>query len=268
MAIPFNIVVIGTGNVAQHILQSLNHQPKVKVLQIFNHRKSKSAKLVSKLYNCTLETNYQQITPLADIYIIAVKDEAIAEVIKNLIPLKIKGIIVHTSGSMDVLALKKASKKTGVFYPLQTFYKGAVINWKDTPILIEASTKNTQYQLHQLASLVSNIVKVVDSQKRLQMHLAAVFACNFTNAMYVAAYQIIQDGLGINDAKLLFPIMEHSFNKLKNVHPIKAQTGPAMRNDQVVIKKHLELIKSNKQLLHVYKNVSDLIVSQQKTIKK
>jgi predicted short-subunit dehydrogenase-like oxidoreductase (DUF2520 family) len=117
--------------------------------------------------------------------------------------------------------------------------------------------------LKQLASTVSKTVKVVDSKNRLQIHLAAVFACNFTNAMYVSAYEIIENNLSKKDTELILPIMKQSFQKLKKVHPAKAQTGPAMRNDKLVLKKHLQLIKHDKQLSHVYAVLSDLIMKQQ-----
>lgn len=258
-----NIVIIGTGNVATHIAHSFRANQNVNLLQVFNHRISKDARQFSKQFNCNLVTDYAAINKSADIYIIAVKDDAIAEVVKNLTPLKLKGIVVHTSGSFDMNVLKAASPKIGVYYPLQTFYKGAIFDWKTAPLLIEGNSKPVEIKLKQIATSVSKKVKVVDSKSRLQIHLAAVFACNFTNAMYVSAYQIIENNLSQRDTDLLFPIMLHSFQKLEKTHPIKAQTGPAMRNDKLVMKKHLELIKQNKQLTAIYKTLSDLIVSQQ-----
>ncbi|HRG00168.1 MAG TPA: DUF2520 domain-containing protein [Bacteroidia bacterium] len=258
-----NIVVIGVGNVACHIANSFSNKKSINIVQVFNHRKSNEAKKISKDFNCHLVTDYSEIILNADVYIIAVKDDAIAEVAKKLAPLNLKGIVVHTSGSVDMSVLKRASQKIGVYYPLQTFYKGAYIDWNATPLLIEGNSKGVEANLKYLASLVSEKVKIVDSKKRLQIHLAAVFACNFTNAMYVSAYQIIENNLSKKDTDLLLPIMKHSFQKLEKIHPIKAQTGPAMRNDQLAIKKHLNLIKQNKQLTAVYKLLSDLIVAQQ-----
>lgn len=263
MSKPLSIVIVGTGNVAYHIASSMRELQEVKLIQVFNHQNSKNAKLFSKNFHSSLVTNYSAIDKTADIYIIAVKDAAIVEVAKNLKPLHLKGIIVHTSGSIDLSALKNASQNSGVYYPLQTFYKGAKIDWQQTPILIEANSKATESKLKRLASLVSRKVKVVDSNNRLQIHLAAVFACNFTNAMYVSAYQLIENNLSKKDTELLLPIMQHSFQKLQSVHPKNAQTGPAMRNDKLVMKKHLDLIKNNKQLTQVYKTLSDLILAQQ-----
>lgn len=259
-----NIVFIGTGNVAYHIADSFSRINFLNILQVFNHRNSKEAKQFSKLFNCNLTTDYSAINQNADIYIIAVKDDAIAEVVNNLKLLKLKGVVVHTSGSVDMTVLKAASSKIGVYYPLQTFYKGANIEWKTTPLLIEGNSKSVEFKLKQLATSVSKKVKVVDSKVRLQIHLAAVFACNFTNAMYVSAYEIIENTLSKKDTDLLLPIMQHSFQKLQNIHPVKAQTGPAMRDDKLVMKKHLNLIKNNKQLTQVYKTLSDLIATQQK----
>lgn len=263
MSQKLNIVVIGTGNVAYHIIKSFSNSNILNIAQTFNHRNTKEAKVFVKQFGCELVTQYSKIIPSADVYIIAVKDDAIAEVVKNLIPLNLKGIVVHTSGSVDMKALITVSAEIGVYYPLQTFYKGANIDWETTPLLIEGNSKKVETSLKHIANSVSNKVKIVDSEKRLQIHLAAVFACNFTNAMYVSAYQIIENNLSKRDTDLLLPIMQHSFQKLETVHPVKAQTGPAMRNDKVVMKKHLDLIKQNKQLTAIYKSLSDLIVSQQ-----
>jgi predicted short-subunit dehydrogenase-like oxidoreductase (DUF2520 family) len=260
---PNNVVIIGTGNVAYHIADSFCDLKKVNLIQVFNHRKTKAAKEFSKHFHCNLVTEYSEINTNADIYIVAVKDDVIAEVAKELSSLKLKGIVVHASGSIDISVLKSASKFVGVYYPLQTFYKGAKINWKETPLLLEANSKSTLNILKKIANSVSDKVKEVDSKKRLQIHLAAVFACNFTNAMYVSAYDIIENNLSKKDTELLMPIMQHSFQKLQNTHPKNAQTGPAMRNDKHVMKKHLDLIKQNKQLAQVYKTLSDLIVYQQ-----
>ena len=258
-----NIVIIGSGNVAYHIAESFQAHSHIHIFQVFNHRLSKEAKQFSKHFNCDLTTDYKSIYQKADIYIIAVKDDAIVEVAKQLIPLKLKGLVVHTSGSVDLNVLKNVSSKIGVYYPLQTFYKGANIDWNATPLLMEANGKSALDALKYLASPISKTLKVVNSKNRLQIHLAAVFACNFTNAMYVSAYEMIENNLSKKDTELLLPIMKQSFQKLEMIHPKKAQTGPAMRNDKIVMKKHLQLIKQDKQLSHVYAVLSDLIMKQQ-----
>lgn len=258
-----HIVVIGAGNLAQHIASSFQSKQGVELLQVFNHRKTKAATLFAKKYQKEIITDYKKLSTKADVYMVCVKDDAIAEVVKNLVPLKLKGLVVHTSGSMELAVLKPVSSQTGVYYPLQTFTKNAIINWKTTPVLIEASTKKASAILNTLADMVSNTVKSCSSQKRLQLHLAAVFACNFTNALYAAAFDIVEQDLQKKDVELLKPIIQQSFNKLQTLSPRQAQTGPAMRNDKAVMNKHLELLKTHKELITIYKSMSQLIIKQQ-----
>jgi predicted short-subunit dehydrogenase-like oxidoreductase (DUF2520 family) len=263
---PLNIVIIGTGNVANHFANAFRTIENFHLTQVFNHQNSRKAQLFAKQFQCDLITDYAAINSTADLYIIAVKDDAINQVVVNLIPLHLKGIVVHTSGSMAIEVLEKAASSVGVLYPLQSFYKGAIIDWKSTPILIEGNTPNVQRKLKQLASYISKKVQVIDSKNRLQIHLSAVFACNFTNAMYVAAYELIEKNISKKNTHLLQPIMLHSFEKLQNIHPKKAQTGPAMRKDQLVMKKHLHLLKEDQQLTKVYKTLSELILKQQYSV--
>lgn len=255
--------MIGTGNVAWHLAVSFRQNEHVNLRQVFNHRNTGKAKQFSKHFQCKLATDYNAVDTTADLYIIAVKDDAITEVVNMLVPLKLKGMVVHTSGSMDILTLEKVSASVGVYYPLQTFYNGADIDWKTTPLLIEANTKTGLSMLNKVARSVSKTVRTVDSTSRLQIHLAAVFACNFTNALYVSAYELIENKLNKADTTLLYPIMLQSLQKLTNVHPKQAQTGPARRSDKTVMNKHLKLLRDNKPLTRVYKLLSELIAQQQ-----
>ena len=260
---PLNTVIIGTGHVAHHIASSFRENAEISLVQVFNHRKTTLAKSFSATFGVPLVNNYEKLHILADIYILCIKDSALPEVVNKLAALNLKGVVVHTSGSTDLSVLKNASKHTGVYYPLQTFTRGAAVNWKTTPLLIEGNTRQSLKTIKQLAGSVSNTVKVVNSVTRLKLHVAAVFACNFTNALYAAAFGYIEANLSKKDTALLKPIMLQSFLKLESLSPRMAQTGPAMRNDQVVIKKHLALLKSDKQLTAVYKLLSDLIMKQQ-----
>ena len=263
MKSPLKIVIIGAGNVAQHIALSFKDTTRISISQVFNYRSTKKSKAFAKENQCEFISDYSNIHVSADVYIICVKDEAIADVVKHLIPLNLKGLVVHTSGSMGLSVLKKTSATIGVYYPLQSFSASDNINWKYTPIFIEANSNKSMSVLKSIATSVSSTVKEINSEKRLQFHLAAVFACNFTNALYNAAFSLIEATLSKKDSNLLLPIMKQSFHKLSIMTPKQAQTGPAMRQDNIVMKKHLELLKSNKQLSAVYKLISELIVSQQ-----
>jgi predicted short-subunit dehydrogenase-like oxidoreductase (DUF2520 family) len=266
MTKPLNIFIIGSGNVACHIALSFNKKKEVKISGIFNHRKTKQATEFANQNSVGLTTDYKNIAD-ADVYFICVKDEAIVEVVKNLSLLNLKGLVVHTSGSMNISVLKNVSSNTGVYYPLQSFSKNDTVDWQTTPVLIEASSQASLIVLNSLAGLVSDTVKKVNSPKRLQLHLAAVFACNFTNALYASAFELVDENLMKKDVNLLQPIMLQSFTKLQKMSPKHAQTGPAMRSDNVVMKRHLELLKTNKELTAVYKLLSRLIINQQSSKK-
>lgn len=258
-----NIVIIGTGNLASHLADFIARHTDLNLIQLFNHRKTKEALSLAKKTHCSLISNFNEIIPTADIYIICVNDDSIKEVAKNLVRLKLQSLVIHTSGSTDLTELNNVSKQIGVFYPLQTFSKNDTIEWDSIPLLLEANTKGTLSKLKLFSGLFSSIIKNINSQKRLNIHLAAVFGCNFTNALYAVSYQLMENSLTKNDVSLLIPILNQSFNKIQNIGPAKAQTGPAKRNDLVTMQKHLALLKQNKQLSLIYKSLSDLIKTQQ-----
>ena len=258
-----DIVIIGAGNVAHHIARSFKNNSGINIVQAFNHRSSKIAKSFAKQNNIELVTDYNQIHKNAALYFVCVKDDVLSVVAHQLSALKLQGLVVHTSGSMDLTTLEKSSKHYGVYYPLQTFSATSIINWKTTPILIEASSPTSLKTLRSIASAVSLVVKVVNSKARLKLHLAAVLASNFTNALHAAAFDFIETNFTKKDTILLKPLMQESFGKLNALTPKQAQTGPAMRNDKVVMKKHLALLRSDKQLTSIYKLLSDLIIKQQ-----
>jgi predicted short-subunit dehydrogenase-like oxidoreductase (DUF2520 family) len=258
-----NIVILGTGNLATHLANFISQQPDLKLIQLFNHRKTKEALSLAKKNNCSLVSNYTNIITHADIYFICVKDDSIKIVSENLKKLDLQNLVVHTSGSVDLKVLNKVSNHIGVFYPLQTFSKEDLIDWKTTPLLLESNNSTTFKKLQAFSKLCSTQVKKVDSKTRLKIHLAAVFGCNFTNALFAASYQLIEKALSKKEIKLIHPILQQSFHKMLTMGPLNSQTGPAKRNDKVTMQKHLELLKSNKKLTSIYKIVSDLIQTQQ-----
>ena len=258
-----NIVIIGTGNLATHLADFISQHSQLNLIQLFNHRKTKEALSLAKKNNCPLVSNYTDILTNADIYFICVKDDSIKDVSEKLKKLHLQNLVVHTSGSVDLKELDMVSKHIGVFYPLQTFSKADLIDWKTTPLLVEANTPSAFKKLHTFSRLCSAQVKKVDSKTRLNIHLAAVFGCNFTNALVAASYHLFEKALSKKEIKLIHPILQQSFHKMLKMGPLNSQTGPAKRNDKVTMQKHLELLKSNKKLTSVYKIVSDLIQTQQ-----
>jgi predicted short-subunit dehydrogenase-like oxidoreductase (DUF2520 family) len=257
------IVILGAGNVASHLSIALKKAGfPIKCIYSKTIESAKELALIVDSHY-TNEINYIPVE--ADLYIIAVKDEVIEDIIKHL-TLKY-GVIVHTAGSISINVFENQFKNYGVFYPLQTFSKSRDIDFSNIPICIESSNKQLDSKLLNLANAISNSVHLINSEKRKMLHLSAVFACNFANHMYSAATEILdQSGVSFD---LLKPLIIETAQKAIDTDPIKAQTGPAVRNDLNVINKHLEMLKNNPEFEKIYRFVSDSIFTlNQKKISK
>lgn len=247
------IVVLGAGNVATHLSIALNKAGFF--IKCIYSKTIESAKELALKVDSHYTNEISKIPIDADLYIISVKDEIIKELISKL---NIKeGVIVHTAGSISMNVFEKQFETYGVFYPLQTFSKSRNIDFSNIPICIEASNKQLEIKLSNLASSLSNSVSLINSEKRKMLHLSAVFACNFANHMYSAASEILdQSGVSFD---LLKPLIKETAQKAIESDPVKAQTGPAVRNDKSVIQKHLEMLKDNPEFENIYRFVSDSI---------
>ncbi len=253
-----NIVIIGTGNVATQLALAL-HEKKFNIIQIVG-RKEKDVLLLSKKIKTAGSTNFNNINSNADIYILAIKDDAINSLASKL-KLKDK-LIVHTSGTVDLNVLKSPFSNYGVFYPLQTLSKNKKIDFKNVPICIEANNKKAFNLLFELANTLSDKVYKINSEQRKIIHLAAVFACNFSNYMYVIADDILSKNKLSFD--LLKPLIAETAEKIKSNKPFKNQTGPAVRKDTKTMKAHLKMLENNKSFKKIYENVSDGIMKTKK----
>lgn len=192
-------------------------------------------------------------TEKADLWIIAVGDDAIAEV-DALIPPEIAR--VHTSGSMPLAVL--SGKVRGVFYPLQTFSKAKKTDWQGLPVFTESEDAGLEADLEIMAGKLGAVPKPLDSVSRLRLHLAAVFACNFSNHMFTLAADLMDDSH--LDFKLLLPLIRETANKIEELPPLKAQTGPAVREDLGVINRHLDLLGENYELRDLYGSITESII--------
>ncbi|MDY3548755.1 DUF2520 domain-containing protein [Riemerella anatipestifer] len=232
------IVIIGSGNVAFHFNNAF-YEANIKVSQLFG-RNEKALKLMSEATQVPYSTSVLQD---ADLYIICLKDDAVAtvsQIIKNE-----KALVVHTSGSMPKEVLKGNYKK-GCFYPLQTFSKNKILDYTEIPFFIEAeNTKNLDI-LKKLALRISPKVQEADYKKRKYIHLTAVFACNFVNHLYARAKEIA-DSQSIPFSYFV-PLIEETMDKIYYLNPKEAQTGPAVRNDTRVLELHRKLITDETQL--------------------
>lgn len=247
-----DIVIIGTGNTASVLgrkFKAAGHR----IVQIFGRDTIDASELAYELG--TESTNYWNVVNRdADIYILAVTDIAIQEIVKEL-HLTDK-TVVHTAASVSKFILKNASRHFGVFYPLQSLKKEAGL-LPDTPIIIDASDKSTMRELDNLAHSISDKVIQADDDKRMKLHLAAVFCNNFVNHLYALAETYCQSE-GI-DFQLLLPLIHETSERVATISPSKSQTGPAVRNDVLTIEKHLALLEKHPQLKKVYELLSESI---------
>jgi len=230
-----SIVIIGAGNVASHLFKTLKKSEKVIVKQWFNRHLE-----AIQFYKNEVEIT-DDISSLkeADVYIIAVSDDAISGLSSEL-PFTNR-LVVHTSGSVGVHELDKKHRR-GVFYPLQTFSKEAQVNFKNVPICIEVIEKMDFIVLKSLASALKSKSHKVNTNQRRALHLAAVYVNNFTNQLYRVAHEITEsEGVDFN---ILKPLILETAKKMQVLSPYMAQTGPAKRNDKKTIKKHLKLLEN------------------------
>jgi predicted short-subunit dehydrogenase-like oxidoreductase (DUF2520 family) len=231
------VVLIGTGKVAFHLSTAFK-QAGIKIVQVFG-RQSDKAEALSKISGATFVTEIHKLQDDADLYLVAVLDQAVAE-IAGLMP-RTRGIVAHTSGFVDAEVFKPYFDNYGVCYPLQTFTADRQLDYRDIPFLIEGSSMKTELALSSLASKISSSVTLANSDLRSKMHLAAVFACNFPNYMHIIAHEIVHEtGLPF---ELLHPLMLETASKAVSMVPEAAQTGPAARHDMSTIEAHLNLIK-------------------------
>ncbi|TKC08325.1 DUF2520 domain-containing protein [Pedobacter polaris] len=246
------VVIIGAGNVATHIAKALK-AVNVQISQVWSYH-YENALLLANEINAIAVKDLAELDNDADIYLISVKDDAIAELVKHLS--LCKGIIVHTSGSVNIDVFVDLTAY-GVFYPLQTFSKNKEVDFSNIPLCLEANDGKTLAILKDVASRLSNNVLEVSSEKRKILHLAAVFACNFTNHLYAMADEILKANELAFD--IIRPLIAETANKVQNALPAEVQTGPAIREDKETIEKHEELLKNQPELLEIYKTLSESI---------
>ncbi|MCH5225581.1 MAG: DUF2520 domain-containing protein [Muribaculaceae bacterium] len=229
------ISIIGRGNVASHLHKALEGITDVTIVNPH-----------------TLE----ELPEKNDIILISVADSAIVDVVNRLPPTD--AVIAHTAGSIPMKAVEGKSPNFGVFYPLQTFSKDIPLDYSIIPIFIEGSTPKSIETLKRLAHLISNNVTIADSETRKRLHLASVFACNFTNALAGIGAQILaENGL---DISTLLPLMRQTVEKLEKLTPQEAQTGPAARRDKTVVETHLKMLEFDPQLQNIYSLLSERIM--------
>lgn len=250
-----SITFIGAGNVATHLAKSFFSKG-LSISKVYS-KNIENARLLAQAINAKPCNSLDNLYEQNHIYFVCVKDDVIEEVISQL---SIQNnLVVHTSGSVGIdVFVNKNINNYGIFYPLQTFSKDKTVNISEVPFCIEGNNSATENELVDLAKCLSNNVQLINSEQRKHLHLAAVFACNFSNYMYAIADDLLQqNNLDLN---LLKPLITETANKIKDNPPKAMQTGPAKRNDQEVIKKQLEMLANKPEYKELYQLITNNII--------
>jgi predicted short-subunit dehydrogenase-like oxidoreductase (DUF2520 family) len=244
------ISLIGAGNLATQLAPALVAKGH-RFLQVFSRTES-SANQLAQVLKCEAVVQSELIRSDADLYICALKDDALQQVLPGLN--FGKGLVVHTAGSLPMDVLAGYTRNYGVFYPLQSFSKQYQVDFTKVPVFVEAALPESLDILINLASCLTVTVIPVNSGQRKQLHLSAVFANNFVNFLYSIAEDILHEqGL---DFKYLLPLIEETARKVQTLSPVKAQTGPAVRFDRAVMDNHLKLLQSHPDWQSLYETLS------------
>lgn len=254
-----NIALIGAGNVATHLGRKLTEVGE-EVVQVFSRNAQKAKQLADEL-KAGFTADLGQIVDSADIYIIAVNDDAIGSVAERLESNGLTNkLIVHTSGATPMAVFYNTApnlQKVGVFYPLQSFSKIRPADFGKIPICIDARDLEDQQLLEKLAQKLSPHVYAVNDGKRAVLHLAAVFVNNFTNHLYQIGHNLLETA--DLPFELLMPLIQETVAKLNDGSPAAMQTGPAVRNDEATIRRHINLLEGEPQLQAIYRSLTNSI---------
>ncbi len=240
------IVLLGGGNVAQHLFTQLSTHTEFQLIQWYNRHLA----AIEGFRSITEITDELEALKDADLYLMAVSDRAITEISAALY-FKDK-FVVHTSGNTALSAID-SKNRGGVFYPLQSFSKEKSVDWPEVPLLLEATNQKDALLLERLAKGISDKIYMVNSQQRSTIHLSAVFVNNFVNHMYTIGSSLCEAEQ--IPFEIFYPLIRETTKSLENTTPIVAQTGPAVRADYNTINSHLEQLK-NPLYQEIYKSIT------------
>lgn len=250
------ITLIGSGNVAQHLIKAFTKSEETEIVQVFSRKKESLLNLVN---DDQIVTDFNDLKE-SDLYVISITDDAISEV-SGQFPFQ-NQLVVHTSGTCSIDLLDSKNRR-GVFYPLQTFSKVKPVDFSIIPICLEAENQTDYTILETVAKSISNAVFSISSQQRKALHVSAVFVNNFTNHLYQIGQEICNEHQ--MPFEILKPLIQETADKIKTLNPIDAQTGPAKRNDYGTIEAHLNYL-TNENQRNIYKILTQSIQHNGKTL--
>ncbi|MEJ0055484.1 MAG: DUF2520 domain-containing protein [Bacteroidota bacterium] len=253
------ISFIGSGNLAWHLAPAFDNAGYT-VIEVYSRNPRHAEALTERLYQAEVKATLDFSTSSSNVFVIAISDDAIKDVATEII-LPDEAFLIQTSGSQPLNILQFAAiDNIGSFYPLQTFSKNKRVDFKTVPIFIESSTEETERVMMMLAKAISNNVRKIGSEERKALHVAAVFASNFTNYMLTLSKEILQKNKLSFD--LLKPLITETINKSLSVGPENSQTGPAVRSDLEILDHHMEFLQDDKNLAEIYQLISQAIIDR------
>lgn len=250
------IALIGAGNLATHLAKALTDHGYI-IAQIYS-RTIESAKCLASAVGAEYTDQFSEVIEDANWYIVSLTDSAFIEQLSTIIRDKNKdALFVHTAGSIPMDIWKGHVKRYGVFYPMQTFSKKRDVNFKEIPIFIEANHPEDVDMMLSVAHDISDKVYEATSEQRKNLHVAAVFACNFTNHMYALTSELLaKNNLPF---EVMLPLIDETARKVHELSPHEAQTGPARRGDAEVMEEHIKMLSELPELAKLYQEVSESI---------
>lgn len=248
------VISVGAGRLAWHLVQALSgagHE----VVQVYSRTEESAAALAAKVGAqpvCRIDDVGD-----ADVYVVAVKDAVLADVVRQLCKGRAARVFLHTAGSMPMQVFDGLAAHYGVFYPMQTFSKERALDFSRIPIFLEGSDPVALGVARTLAESVSRQVVELSGEGRRRLHLAAVFACNFANHCYELASEVLQEqGLPFS---VMQALVDETAAKVSELSPRQAQTGPAVRYDQNVMEAQLSLLADRPLAQQIYRLMSKSI---------
>ena len=246
------VTLIGAGNLATQLGKSLK-KAGVIISQVYS-RTEDSARTLGELLEAEWLTDIKALRDEADIYIFSVKDSVLCELISEVCKSRGDKLFLHTAGSMSMSCFEGKALRYGVFYPMQTFSKTKDVDFERIPVFIEGNSIETEDVIRSLANKLTQRVIRLSSADRKYLHLASVWACNFTNYCYTVASDILgEHGIPFD---VMLPLINETTEKIQKISPKEAQTGPAVRGDRNVMSKQLELMNGKEDLQELYKMLS------------
>lgn len=254
-----SVSFIGSGNLAWHLAPALDNSG-FAVREVYSRNPIHAEALVERLYEAEVKTTLDFSTSSSSVFVVATSDDAIGEIVGEIV-LPDDAILVHTSGSQPLSVLSyAATANVGVLYPLQTFSKNRKVDFSTIPVFVESGNAKTEKVLLAMAKAVSGDVVKITSHERLALHVAAVFAANFTNHMLLLAQEIMKENSLSFD--WLKPLIAEMITKSLAIGPENAQTGPARRSDFKTLDNHVAFLSDNESLGELYKLISQDIVDR------